>query len=138
MEHFNKQVKQIQKIKSHKMSHKHLVILLLGVILLSTQVIARPYYLSENHHRLTPSATVPSAVGESLQKLPPWLKKIFPKKPPKIPKINLPPPPPPRRRLKPPSSNWSMLKSCSDLKVFNKSAPHHHCGVCSLSTLKLN
>nr|ABF19725.1 pathogen induced 4 protein [Cucumis sativus] len=87
------------------MSHKHLVILLLGVILLSTQVIARPYYLSENHHRLTPSATVPSAVGESLQKLPPWLKKIFPKKPPKSTCHLHRRRDPPRRRLKPPSSN---------------------------------
>ncbi|KAL0551168.1 hypothetical protein IC582_010253 [Cucumis melo] len=75
------------------MSHKHLVILLLGVILLSsTQVIARTYYLPENHHRLTPSATVPSAVGKSLPKLPPWLKKNFPKKP-RLPKIKSPPPP---------------------------------------------
>ncbi|CAK9329185.1 unnamed protein product [Citrullus colocynthis] len=89
------------------MSKKYLVILVLGVILLSTQVIARPYYQPETHHKLTPSATVSSAVGESLQKIPPWLRKIFPKKPPKLPKINLPPPPPPRRvrRPKPPSSN---------------------------------
>lgn len=110
-EHLNKQVKQIQEKKrgrsATKMCQKYLVILVLGVILLSTQVVGRPYYLPETHHKLTPSATLSSAVGGSLKKIPSWLKNLFPKKPPKLPKINLPPPPPPRRvrRPKPPSSN---------------------------------
>uniref|UniRef100_A0A9I9DS89 Transmembrane protein n=1 Tax=Cucumis melo TaxID=3656 RepID=A0A9I9DS89_CUCME len=91
------------------MSRKYLVILLLCVILLSTQVVARPYYLSENHHKLTPSTTVPSAVGTSFFRLiiPRIIKKPFPKKSPKFPKIKVPPPPPLRRvRIwSPPSSN---------------------------------